>query len=198
MAIAMNEIPTDAQPTLAPVSDRERLKLVDALRGVAVLGILLMNIPGFSMPEYSSESYKSDPTNVNFWVSAVISVVFEGKMRALFGMLFGAGVHAVRFKERAGGEIGDGTFLSTDVLACPVRPYPCSFDLVDRRYPLSLRRLRHDRVSLPQGEAELSGSGCSPGGGPRFRDGNVILPLHAATGASPMWKRPAPPRRTNR
>jgi uncharacterized protein len=76
----------------APVSDAERLKLVDALRGIALLGILLMNIPGFAMPKYFSESFKSDPTKLNFWVSAVISVFFEGKMRALFGMIFGAGV----------------------------------------------------------------------------------------------------------
>src|SRR6516162_11577750 len=83
---------THDQPTITPVSDAERLRLIDALRGVAVLGILLMNIPGFAMPEYYSESFKSDPKNPNFWVSAVISVGFEGKMRALFGMVFGAGV----------------------------------------------------------------------------------------------------------
>jgi uncharacterized protein len=101
----MNEIPTEvpALPAAAPVSDKERLKIIDALRGVALLGILLMNIPGFAMPDYFSESFKSDPTNVNFWVSAVISVGFEGKMRALFGMIFGAGVLLfVSKKEQAG------------------------------------------------------------------------------------------------
>jgi uncharacterized protein len=85
------------------VSESERLKLIDALRGVALLGILLMNIPGFAMPNYYSESFKSDPSNVNFWLDAVISVVFEGKMRALFGMIFGAGVLLfVSKKEQAG------------------------------------------------------------------------------------------------
>src|SRR6185295_2784528 len=76
----------------APVAETQRLKLIDALRGVALLGILLMNIPGFSMPNYYSEAFRSDPTNFNFWVRAVITVFFEGKMRALFGMVFGAGV----------------------------------------------------------------------------------------------------------
>src|SRR6516162_3825871 len=102
----MNEIRTEENPdppAAAPVSESERLKLIDALRGVAVLGILLMNIPSFAMPDYFSESFKSDPKNVNFWVSAVISVVFEGKMRALFGMIFGAGVLLfVSRKERTG------------------------------------------------------------------------------------------------
>ena len=101
----MNEIPaeTPAPPAAAPVPETQRLKVIDALRGVALLGILLMNIPGFAMPDYFSESFKSDPANVNFWVSAVISVVFEGKMRALFGMIFGAGVLLfVSNKEEAG------------------------------------------------------------------------------------------------
>jgi uncharacterized protein len=90
----------------APVSDEQRIRLVDALRGIAVLGILLMNIPIFAMPEYFSESFRSDPGNVNFWVNAVITVLFEGKMRALFGMLFGAGVLLfVMKKERTGASV---------------------------------------------------------------------------------------------
>jgi uncharacterized protein len=87
------EIPTISQAlTAAPVAETSRLKVLDALRGVALLGILLMNIPGFSMADYSFEAFKNDPTNVNFWVNAVISVFFEGKMRAMFGMIFGAGI----------------------------------------------------------------------------------------------------------
>ena len=42
----------------APVSETSRLKVIDALRGVALLGILLMNIPGFSMANYSFELFK--------------------------------------------------------------------------------------------------------------------------------------------
>lgn len=90
----MIEAAAETRPAAAPapVDEGRRNRLLDALRGVALLGILLMNIPGFAMPNYFSESFRSDPGNVNFWVNAVISVVFEGKMRALFGMIFGAGV----------------------------------------------------------------------------------------------------------
>jgi uncharacterized protein len=90
----MIELMTETTPEtrVAPVSEAQRLKLIDALRGIALLGILLMNIPGFAMPNYFSESFRNDPTNVNFWVSNVITVLFEGKMRALFGMIFGAGI----------------------------------------------------------------------------------------------------------
>ena len=108
----MNEVTTEshAAPAAAPVSDSQRLKLIDALRGVALLGILLMNIPGFSMPDYFSESFKSNPANVNFWVSAVISVVFEGKMRALFGMIFGAGVLLFVSRKEQTGRSATGLF----------------------------------------------------------------------------------------
>jgi len=36
----------------APTSESSRLGLIDALRGVALLGILAMNITGFAMPNY--------------------------------------------------------------------------------------------------------------------------------------------------
>jgi uncharacterized protein len=101
----MGELPTEslARERVAPVSEAQRLRIIDALRGVALLGILLMNIPEFAMPNYFSESFKGDPTKINFWVDAVITVAFEGKMRALFGMVFGAGVLLfVSKKEQAG------------------------------------------------------------------------------------------------
>jgi uncharacterized protein len=76
----------------APIAESSRIKTIDMLRGVALLGILLMNIPGFSMPNYSFEVFKNDPSSLNFWVYAVIGIVFEGKMRAMFSIIFGAGV----------------------------------------------------------------------------------------------------------
>jgi uncharacterized protein len=108
----MGELSAESPATtsVAPVSDAQRLRLVDALRGVALLGILLMNIPGFAMPNYFSESFKGDPTNINFWVNAVITVAFEGKMRALFGMVFGAGVLLFVSKKEQTGRPVTGLF----------------------------------------------------------------------------------------
>jgi len=40
-------------PIAAPVTEANRLTTIDMLRGFALLGILLMNIPGFSMADYS-------------------------------------------------------------------------------------------------------------------------------------------------
>jgi uncharacterized protein len=94
-------------PSATPVSEGERNRLVDALRGVALLGILLINIPIFAMAEYSSEAYRNDPASVNFWVNATVHVFFEGKMRAMFGMIFGAGVLLfVLKKEKTGRSVG--------------------------------------------------------------------------------------------
>jgi uncharacterized protein len=108
----MSELLAESPATTraAPVSDAQRLRLLDALRGVAVLGILLMNIPGFAMPNYFSESFKSDLTSINFWLNAVITVLFEGKMRALFGMIFGAGVLLFVSKKEQTGRPVTGLF----------------------------------------------------------------------------------------
>lgn len=87
--------PRDApQPAAAPVGTAERWFAVDALRGLAVLGILVMNIPFFGvLPVYAMNP--TLPEGASGWnqvFSAVSHVFFEGKMRALFSMLFGAGV----------------------------------------------------------------------------------------------------------
>jgi len=90
-------------PIAIPVTETQRVKVIDVLRGVALLGILLMNIPVFSMPNYFDEAFRSNPKDANFWLLATITVFFEGKMRALFGMLFGAGVLLfIRNKEQTG------------------------------------------------------------------------------------------------
>ena len=102
--------PPAAAPVPAPVADAQRVRLLDALRGIALLGILLMNVPAFAMPNYSSEAYRSDPTSPNFWVNAVVTVVFEGKMRALFGMIFGAGVLLFVSKKEQAGKSVTGLF----------------------------------------------------------------------------------------
>src|SRR5258706_97685 len=79
---------------LAPVSRQERISSVDLVRGFALLGILLMNIIGFSFPgiAYGDPSAIGGATGWNLYTWAINYVLFEGKMRALFSMLFGAGI----------------------------------------------------------------------------------------------------------
>lgn len=71
----------------------ERIQSLDVLRGVAVLGILLMNIIGFGLPDaYQDPSVSGGTTGADFYVWLKTLLVFEGTMRGLFTLLFGAGV----------------------------------------------------------------------------------------------------------
>ncbi len=95
-------------PTLvAPVDTQERISSLDLLRGVAVLGILLMNIAAFGLPEdaYLSPAIAggAEGLNLGFWF--VNQILFEGKMRCIFSMLFGAGSFLLlqRAEERGAG-----------------------------------------------------------------------------------------------
>ena len=77
-----------------PVLGEERISAMDTLRGVAVLGILLMNILGFAYPFVASFDPRAGggATGTNLWIWAANTALFEGKMRAIFSMLFGAGM----------------------------------------------------------------------------------------------------------
>jgi len=92
------QIPSPTQEVsvkLQPIKDKERIESLDLLRGFAILGILLMNIVGFGMlftDPATFEQIYSDKASPNFWTHATMTILFEGKMRALFCMLFGAGI----------------------------------------------------------------------------------------------------------
>ena len=78
----------------APVPETARVTSIDVLRGVALLGILLMNIQSFSMPgdAYLNPSAFGDLTGINRWVWIVIHIVADQKFINIFSMLFGAGI----------------------------------------------------------------------------------------------------------
>ncbi|MBL0131693.1 MAG: DUF418 domain-containing protein [Chitinophagaceae bacterium] len=78
----------------APVNQSERIILLDSLRGIAILGILLMNIPGFALPDpvIGDPSVLNEWGTVNFKTWYFIEWFMEGSQRALFSMLFGAGI----------------------------------------------------------------------------------------------------------
>jgi len=90
----------EAGPTEAPVHQTQRLPTLDVLRGVALLGILMLNIEDFAGPE----SLWDIPTGLprpafsgwHAWIDYTIVVLkwmfAEGKMRSMFSILFGAGV----------------------------------------------------------------------------------------------------------
>ena len=84
---------TDQYNKPAPVAQADRIKTIDVIRGVALLGILLMNIPGFGINWDSWYNILHGPHDTrDYNAMATISIFFEGTMRGLFSMLFGAGM----------------------------------------------------------------------------------------------------------
>ena len=87
-----------SNPRTQPVSEADRILSLDVLRGFALLGILLLNIVGMGMHSasyFSPDLHAADgiselPINLAVW--ATVDVLFEGAMRALFSMLFGASI----------------------------------------------------------------------------------------------------------
>ena len=82
---------------------QDRHLSIDAVRGFAVLGILLMNTVGMGLPAfaYVDPTYAGMHGPADLWTWAVNNVLTDGKMRALFTMLFGAST--VLIAERAEG-----------------------------------------------------------------------------------------------
>ncbi|TVS09286.1 MAG: DUF418 domain-containing protein [Gammaproteobacteria bacterium] len=87
--------------TAVPVIRTERFESLDVLRGFALLGILVINIQLFAMPEaaYSNPSVWGDLSGINYLVWLLSHVLADQKMMTIFSMLFGAGI--VLFIERA-------------------------------------------------------------------------------------------------
>ena len=87
-----------SSPTVQPVRESDRILSLDVLRGFALLGILLLNIVGMGMhsasyffPDlHASDGISELPVNLAVW--ATVDVLFEGAMRTLFSMLFGASI----------------------------------------------------------------------------------------------------------
>src|SRR6185503_16509979 len=84
-------------------------------RGIAILGILLMNIPGFGLPYPAIFDYSlNQQSSVNYFFWYVFGPgVFEGSQRAIFSMLFGAGaiIFVSRLEKRAPGLMPAELFL---------------------------------------------------------------------------------------
>jgi len=76
-----------------PVTPSERILELDALRGLAVIGIALMNVYVFALPAqayYNPIAWGGDQAIDRLvWVASFLFV--EDKFRTLFAMLFGAG-----------------------------------------------------------------------------------------------------------
>lgn len=91
----------------------QRIAALDLIRGIAILGILAINIEGFAGPIAATVSPAWNgpvgmPDSLAF---AVVTVLFEGKMRALLSLLFGASMLLFIEGVEAKGGCGDAMQL---------------------------------------------------------------------------------------
>jgi uncharacterized protein len=90
----------------SPLQQDERLVSLDVIRGVALFGILLMNITSFGMPfAYSTPHIYGGAAGADLWAWITTTMLFEGTQRGLFSLLFGAGV--ILLTERIDARGGD-------------------------------------------------------------------------------------------
>ena len=77
-----------------PLAAQQRVLILDVLRGVALFGILMVNMPVFNLPMATligDLTFWTDPANVaGRWV---IDFFFHGKFYVLFSLLFGIGFY---------------------------------------------------------------------------------------------------------
>ncbi len=100
--------------TSGPLATRaaERITTLDAVRGVAVLGILTMNAVAFGLPAaaYTNLDAGGTRTWLDWTVGGAGEILADQKFMGLFSMLFGAGV--VLFAERAAANSRRSVLLS--------------------------------------------------------------------------------------
>ena len=90
----MSLTPSSPGDTILPATTgNSRLFSLDVIRGFALFGMLLISIwefGGFTNNERLF--YHTGMHGGNYKLMTIISMIFEGKMRALFALLFGAGI----------------------------------------------------------------------------------------------------------
>ena len=89
-----------------PITARERIRSLDVLRGVALLGILPMNIQAFSMisAAYVNPTAYGDFHGANYWVWFLCHLLADEKFMTIFSMLFGAGIFLMSSHTEAAGK----------------------------------------------------------------------------------------------
>src|SRR3546814_671261 len=100
--------------TMAASPPPTRYQSLDAIRGVAVMGILAMNIVAFALPfsAYANPAAGGPPGSADVATWFFNFVFVDSKMRGLFSMLFGASTLLVIDGAASAGRSAAGTHYS--------------------------------------------------------------------------------------
>lgn len=87
-----------------PIQLGERIEVLDAIRGFALLGIFIMNVPAFNTSLF--QGFGGDPAWPRWWdvgTETIRDVIFSGKFNSMFSMLFAVGftIQLERLQTRA-------------------------------------------------------------------------------------------------
>ena len=90
----------------APVAAGARIDAIDVLRGFALLGILVMNVQAFAMPQaaYFNPTAYGDLEGANLHVWLAGRMLADQKFMTIFSMLFGAGIALMAGRAEARGD----------------------------------------------------------------------------------------------
>ncbi len=84
---------TSTNSSVSALKLSDRIQSLDIMRGVVLLGILLMNINGMGLAgAYENPTVSGGATEWDLKTWVTTNMLFEGTMRALFSLLFGVGM----------------------------------------------------------------------------------------------------------
>ncbi len=89
-------------PVIGPVHGQERIEALDILRGVAILGILIVNMGLFSLPE-GLPAHQLWPNMLDRTAEKLILFFAQEKFKTLFSFLFGLGLAVQMMRAEARG-----------------------------------------------------------------------------------------------
>lgn len=85
---------TTSNQSITAHKQNERILSLDIMRGLVLLGILLMNINGMGLAgAYGDPTVSGGFTGSNLYTWITTNMLFEGTMRGLFSLLFGVGMY---------------------------------------------------------------------------------------------------------
>ncbi|MFC3885159.1 DUF418 domain-containing protein [Bacillus songklensis] len=78
-----------------PISTKERIVTIDIIRGFALLGIFLVNMPAYHSPDFLMQLYgiHKEQKGIDYWVDLFLQLFIQMKFYTIFSFLFGLGFY---------------------------------------------------------------------------------------------------------
>ena len=92
---------TLVSPPLQPIATSNRIDAMDILRGLALIGILLMNIEWFGRSMSSLGSFDTTLSGIDHTAGWLVRCFVEGKFYKIFALLFGMGFAVMLISAKA-------------------------------------------------------------------------------------------------